>query len=184
MGITGGDSDLFLKNKGYELMFKFLGASIVQLAKKDNKRFITKRGRIGHRFNQSKKENQIYEIMGNLDRIPKKIEFYDLNDFDFEQRYGGKLINPEILIKEYIPGRPYCDEQLTTSEEQKMFNLVGDFHREGLAGLDLKRSNFVLTPDQKLFYIDFGISSRKGDKNSHGIEINQKKWDEFKMQDL
>jgi hypothetical protein len=183
MEITLGDSNLFLKQQGYELRERFLGACFVQIAKKE-KKVIAKREYISSKLNQVEKENQIYGLMGNLDRVPKKIKFYDLNNYDFQKKYEGKLLKPRILIKEYIFGKEYCDEQLSSEEEQKMFELVGNFHREGLAYLDLNKRNLILTPDRKLFYIDFGTALRKGEKKSRVIEVTQKLFDEFKMQDL
>ena len=49
-----------------------------------------------------------------------------------------------FLEEQFIDGNVWNFEQLSTSEEQKLINLVKTFHKEGYSRMDLRRINFIL----------------------------------------
>lgn len=83
--------------------------------------------------------------------MPKKVEYFE----------GKHNINGSLIIKEYIEGKHYNFEQLSTVEEEKIIDLIRTFHKEGYVDLDIANRNFILTPNKGLYFIDFGWAKTK-----------------------
>jgi TP53 regulating kinase-like protein len=49
---------------------------------------------------------------------------------------------------------------------------IGLLHRSGLIHGDLTTSNIILTRDQKIFLIDFGLSFHSQDNEDRGVDIH------------
>lgn len=144
------DMKEFINQKGYSIEKEFFpnvlkvnkGAQI-HLAKFDYTGISTK---------QAKRENNMYLKYGNLEGIPEKINFFD--NISEEIKKEENFMN-HILFKKFIPGEHYAGETIGAKEEQKMFDLIKFFNKEKYYVLDIASRNFILTPERKLYFIDF-----------------------------
>ncbi|MHA1610676.1 MAG: bifunctional N(6)-L-threonylcarbamoyladenine synthase/serine/threonine protein kinase [Promethearchaeota archaeon] len=74
------------------------------------------------------------------------------------------LPNEALLIMEFIPGKRLkdCIGNLSSSELSQFCNLVGEklalMHNNSISHGDLTTSNIIVTPNDKLVFIDFGLS--------------------------
>ena len=74
-----------------------------------------------------------------------------------------------VLLKELI-------EKLNNSDLSRIFEdigmKIGLLHKSGLIHGDLTTSNMILTKDQKIFLIDFGLSFHSQDNEDRGVDIH------------
>jgi len=118
-----------------------------------------------YKVSQPRRESEILKIISD-ERLPKKIDFFseELKNYvqELKSTFNTKEIaNQEIILKEYIEGKIYNNEQLSTYEEQKIINLIKKFHKEGFTNLDIVNENFILTPKKELYFVDFGWAKNK-----------------------
>lgn len=159
------DFDYYLQNRGYQFI-EFINFSRIVNIVKNNQGINTvlKRDKGYPEEKQTLVENEILERLSGLEGLPRKVLFIKglkskiLNKF--------KLLEPGLkgyfLEQQFIEGDYWYRSQLSTSEEQRLINLVRTFHKSGYSNMDLRRpSNFILTSDEKLFYIDAGSCIKK-----------------------
>ena len=166
----------YLKFQGYSLVGNsFWGARIVNFAKYNDIRVIIKRDK--RDGTQDLVENEILEKFKGLDRIPQKLLFEQdllskgiLNSKKPVSFFKKFLIEYHIslenrfLVESFIPGKEYNYESLSTTEEQKLIDLVSTFHKAGYARLDLgKADNFILNSKGELYLVDLGQFIKKDD---------------------
>jgi len=185
--------DDYLESQGYSIIGNsFWGARIVNFAKYKDLGAVIKRDRRNE--TQDLMENEILDRFKGLDRIPNKVLFEKdipnevILDFKKSASFFQKLL-PEyyvllenrFLVESFISGKQYNYESLSTTEEQKLIDLVRTFHKEGYARLDIGKSdNFILTSRKELYLIDLGMLIKKDDPQFN-LEINH---DLFYLDDL
>jgi TP53 regulating kinase-like protein len=74
-----------------------------------------------------------------------------------------------IRIKEYFEKSNHLDLNRIC---QDIGMKIGLLHRSGLIHGDLTTSNIILTRDQKIFLIDFGLSFHSQDNEDRGVDIH------------
>ncbi len=113
-------------------------------------------------FKQAMVENAVYEKYGNLDGLPKKVFFWKYYpDTYFEAE-------PYALEKEYIEESPTMDlYDISEREKKKMIDLIHFFYDEEFYFLDLKEYNFIVSPEDKLYMVDFGALGYADDIDSN-----------------
>ncbi len=159
-------SDYCLKKMGYNFLENLSSVREVNLVEnKDGIKTIIKRDCEGW-YPQTLVENEILEKFSGLDMLPRKILFKEDVSEGIVQEYcpfGGYVLS-YFLEEEYIQGKKYNYEQLSAKEEQKLINLVNNLHEEGYVRMEIERaSNFIITPDGLLYYIDSGSCAKKDD---------------------
>jgi len=71
------------------------------------------------------------------------------------------------IIMEYIEGKQIKQHLNKASKQErkklcvKIGELVGKLHREGLIHGDLTTSNMILSSENKIFFVDFGLGEKK-----------------------
>ncbi len=82
------------------------------------------------------------------------------------------------LVIEYIEGVRIKEhlEKLKNLDLNKIFKDIGTkiglLHKSGIIHGDLTTSNMILTKDQKIFLIDFGLSFHSHDNEDRGVDIH------------
>jgi TP53 regulating kinase-like protein len=74
-----------------------------------------------------------------------------------------------IRIKEYFEKMNHVDLNRIC---QKIGMKIGLLHKAGLIHGDLTTSNMIITRDQKIFLIDFGLSFHSQDNEDRGVDIH------------
>lgn len=131
-------------------------------------------------------------------RIPKS---YRLSQLDFEIRrsrtiheaqvmHDAKLagvptptiyfidVNRTFIVMEYIEGMRVKETlSLLSSEERRKLcrgigKLIGSLHGNGIIHGDLTTSNMIITKNEKMFFIDFGLSEYSEEVEKRGVDIH------------
>ena len=50
--------------------------------------------------------------------------------------------------------------------------LIGKLHRQGLIHGDLTTSNMILSPEGKIFFVDFGLGERNSELEAEGVDLH------------
>ncbi len=163
------DFDDYLKSQGYKLLKTMNYSRIVNIAENSQgAKTIIKRDKGHPTDDQTLVENGVLTRLNGLERLPKKILFRRNLEKQITPTFRKELtpgLKDYFLEEQFIDGNVWNFEQLSTSEEQKLINLVKTFHKEGYSRMDLRRINFILNPNQELYYVDSGNCVRKDDKN-------------------
>ena len=178
--INLNDFDEYLKNQGYRFIKDMNSSRIVNLVENQNGiKTVLKRDKGHPEAKQTLVEKEILERLNGLDRLPRKILFR--NNLEGKIPKKSQALAPGLkgyfLEQQFIEGSNWINQQLSTSEEQKLINLVRAFHKEGYSRMDLFKSNFILALNEELYYIDAGNCIQKGNED---FEI----WKEYDLRDL
>lgn len=82
------------------------------------------------------------------------------------------------IIMEYIEGKQ-IKQILNDFEEERRFNLccyigdlIGRLHSRGIIHGDLTTSNMILTPFEKVFFVDFGLGEYSSELEIRGVDLH------------
>ena len=91
--------------------------------------------------------------------------------------YMVDIFNTTIIM-EYIPGQQ-VKQALATLSKNEMINifhrigvLVGRLHKRGIIHGDLTTSNFILTHDGEIVFIDFGLAEFSEELENKGVDLH------------
>lgn len=161
-------SDKYLISQGYNLLNRVRCSRVIDLVNKiDKEKTVIKRDIDWKGFYQTLVENKILEEFNGLERIPKKIVFQadlikKLNLIKSHSSDGYFTVQDYFLEEQFIEGKCYDYQQLSTNEEQKLIDLVKTFHNASYFRLDIRKgSNFILTPKGELYLVDLGSFIKK-----------------------
>ena len=82
------------------------------------------------------------------------------------------------IVMEYVEGVRLRDSLNNFSAEErlrtcrKVGNLIGRLHERSIIHGDLTTSNMILTPDEKIFFIDFGLSLYSTEVEDRGVDLH------------
>lgn len=150
--------------KTFTLKKERIGKILIKTDKKDGSKY------------QAKRENEILEIFQGIERLPKKIDYFE-GIKKRKSNYHWDYL-PYVLLKEFIHGESYNYEQLSTEEEQKIINLIEYFHKEKFANLDIIERNFIINQKKELYFVDFGWATKESEK------YTWETFDELKQKDF
>jgi TP53 regulating kinase-like protein len=54
----------------------------------------------------------------------------------------------------------------------KIGGLIGKLHRQGLIHGDLTTSNMILSPEGKIFFVDFGLGEKNSELEAKGVDLH------------
>jgi TP53 regulating kinase-like protein len=54
----------------------------------------------------------------------------------------------------------------------KIGELIGKIHRQGLIHGDLTTSNMILSPEGKIFFVDFGLGEKNSELEAEGVDLH------------
>jgi predicted unusual protein kinase regulating ubiquinone biosynthesis (AarF/ABC1/UbiB family) len=80
-------------------------------------------------------------------------------------RVYPELSSPRVLVQEYIQGKPFlAAKELPAPEKNRVAEIIfrftfGSMHRHGLFQADPHAGNYLLLPDGKVAFLDFGCIS-------------------------
>ena len=86
---------------------------------------------------------------------------------------------PEAAITmEYVEGQQ-IKQLLNKARQAKRHELcvaigelIGKLHRQGLIHGDLTTSNMILNPEDKIFFVDFGLGERNVEVEAQGVDLH------------
>ena len=87
------------------------------------------------------------------------------------------LVNSNIIM-EYIKGKQIKEvlEEVSKKERNKICEIIGkmigNLHKNGIIHGDLTTSNMILTPYNKIIFVDFGLSERSIELESKGVDLH------------
>lgn len=131
-------------------------------------------------------------------RMPKK---YRIQEIDQEIRFQRTIHEPQMIhkakeagvptptifmidlaeaniIMEFIDGKQIKQvlSNLPTAERSRLSHhigwLIGHLHKHGIIHGDLTTSNMIITPDNRVFFIDFGLSGRSTELEKRGVDLH------------
>jgi TP53 regulating kinase-like protein len=82
------------------------------------------------------------------------------------------------IIMEFVEGKQVKEIFYTLSKNEKLFlckkigKMIGRLHQKGIIHGDLTTSNMILTPFEKIVFIDFGLSVRSFELESKGVDLH------------
>jgi TP53 regulating kinase-like protein len=82
------------------------------------------------------------------------------------------------IVMEYIEGVQVkqCLNKATKAERkkisQKIGELIGKLHKDGLIHGDLTTSNMILTPQDQIFLVDFGLGEKNIELEAKGVDLH------------
>jgi TP53 regulating kinase-like protein len=82
------------------------------------------------------------------------------------------------VIMEFIEGKQVKQilNDLSQAERRSLCHhigkLIGRLHSHGIIHGDLTTSNMILTPDGRVFFIDFGLSERSTELEARGVDLH------------
>ncbi len=124
-----------------------------------------------------KKLKQRYPSEAEIQRLRNEYNILRGENLDGVRQVSRyqKENQPHELILEYIKGknldRLFQEEKVGLIEKIQLFiqlvQIVGRIHQAGIIHKDLNPSNILITEAQKIYVIDFGISSRFTLRNPH-----------------
>ena len=86
---------------------------------------------------------------------------------------------PEASITmQYIEGQQIKQLLNRAPEEtrhelcMKIGDLIGKLHRQGLIHGDLTTSNMILSPEGKIYFIDFGLGEKNSEVEAQGVDLH------------
>jgi TP53 regulating kinase and related kinases len=90
------------------------------------------------------------------------------------------MINvPEASITmEYVEGQQIKQllNKVPKDQQQKLCvsigELIGKLHRKGLIHGDLTTSNMILSPEFRIYFIDFGLGEKNSEVEAHGVDLH------------
>lgn len=83
-----------------------------------------------------------------------------------------------LIIMEFVEGQQvkYVVKSLSQENRKKIFNhigeLIGRLHKNGIIHGDLTTSNMILTPNDRIVFIDFGLSEQTRELESKGVDLH------------
>lgn len=83
-----------------------------------------------------------------------------------------------IIVMEFIEGKQVKRllAEVSASRRQllclKIGELVGKLHRCGIIHGDLTTSNMILSPDEKVFFVDFGLGEKTRELEARGVDLH------------
>ena len=83
-----------------------------------------------------------------------------------------------LLVLEYIKGKKLKErlEGLDSSSSRKIFKNIGRYvgilHSGGIVHGDLTTSNIVITKDNRVFFIDFGLGEFSNELEKQGVDVH------------
>jgi len=131
-------------------------------------------------------------------RLPKE---YRLEKLDDEIRFQRTVHEPQIIhkakeagvstptifmvdiadatiIMEFVEGKQVKQVLNNLAEEQRLRlcrhigNLIGRLHSQGIIHGDLTTSNMILTPHERVVFIDFGLSEISRELEVRGVDLH------------
>ena len=82
------------------------------------------------------------------------------------------------IIMEYVEGKQ-VKQALNSFEEEKRLSLcryigelIGLLHSHGIIHGDLTTSNMILTPHEKVFFVDFGLGEYSAELEIRGVDLH------------
>ena len=90
------------------------------------------------------------------------------------------MVNPQDskIIMEYVNGKQVKEVLDDFRKEDRLNlckligNLIGRLHKNGIIHGDLTTSNMILTPHEKVIFIDFGLSERSVELEPKGVDLH------------
>ena len=82
------------------------------------------------------------------------------------------------ITMEYIEGQQVKQLLSKVPEEKRrelcieIGELIGKLHRQGLIHGDLTTSNMILSPEGKIFFVDFGLGEKNGELEAKGVDLH------------
>ena len=82
------------------------------------------------------------------------------------------------IIMEYIKGKQIKEilEEVSKKERNKICEnigkMIGKLHKNGIIHGDLTTSNMILTPYNKIVFVDFGLSERSIELEPKGVDLH------------
>ena len=131
-------------------------------------------------------------------RLPKK---YRIQELDKEIRSQRTLYEPQVIhkakeagvptptifmvdaaeaniIMEFVEGKQIKQVLNDLSPEERLRlgrhigGLIGRLHKHGIIHGDLTTSNMILTPYDKVVFVDFGLSERSTELETRGVDLH------------
>jgi len=82
------------------------------------------------------------------------------------------------IIMEYVEGQQ-IKQLLNTAPQGRrrqlcvaIGELIGKLHRQGLIHGDLTTSNMILTPEGKVYFVDFGLGEKNAELEAQGVDLH------------
>jgi TP53 regulating kinase-like protein len=82
------------------------------------------------------------------------------------------------IIMEFIEGKQIKQilNDLSSEDRQRLCRhigeLIGQLHNHGIIHSDLTTSNMILTPQNKVVFVDFGLSERSKELEVKGVDLH------------
>ena len=82
------------------------------------------------------------------------------------------------IIMEYVEGRQVkqvlgdCEGKDRINLCKRIGELIGHLHRQGVIHGDLTTSNMILTPEQKVIFVDFGLGEYSRELEIQGVDLH------------
>jgi len=82
------------------------------------------------------------------------------------------------ILMEYVEGKQVKQtlNQLSKEERTKLCRhigcLIGRLHKNGIIHGDLTTSNMILTPNEKIFFVDFGLGEFSKELEARGVDLH------------
>jgi TP53 regulating kinase-like protein len=82
------------------------------------------------------------------------------------------------IIMHYVEGKQIKQllGEVSETERERLCleigRLVGKLHRFGLIHGDLTTSNMILSPDGRIFFVDFGLGEKTGELEARGVDLH------------
>ncbi len=84
-----------------------------------------------------------------------------------------------VIVMEYVEGQQVKQflELGASAEEQhsiciRIGELIGRLHASGIVHGDLTTSNIILTPDGRIYFVDFGLGDRTAEFEARGVDMH------------
>lgn len=87
-------------------------------------------------------------------------------------------IAKSTIIMEFIEGKQVKQilNDLPSEDRQRLCRyigkLIGQLHNHGIIHSDLTTSNMILTPQNKIVFVDFGLSERSKELEARGVDLH------------
>ena len=137
-------------------------------------------GKVFLTFNKHNQEHQVAikvmnkkKLKDHLDAIKEEVAILTKLDHPNIVRYFETYIDEKYiyLVMEYIDGGELFEkiakqenqvfgEEMAAKYMQKLFSALAHMHAQGVVHRDIKPENIMLTSDDRLKLIDFGLSKR------------------------
>lgn len=82
------------------------------------------------------------------------------------------------IIMEFVEGKQVKQilNDLPSEDRKRLCNhigeLIGQLHNHGIIHSDLTTSNIILTPQNKIVFVDFGLSERSKELEARGVDLH------------